>query len=109
MSRNRAEIEAWKKARATEALGMNPATAAHRLKRAVVFWMLQELNIVCYRCGGPLEEEDYSYDHIVEWRGAENAKELYFDTSNVTISHKGCNSLHSRHNHPGKSVWEKTK
>ena len=75
-------------------LGMNPATAANRLRKMLMFTMMQELNEdFCYHCGNRIVHlNDLSIEHMVPWLDSDDPVGLYFDTSNLAFSHLSCNS-----------------
>ncbi|WP_423801812.1 hypothetical protein [Neobacillus sp. SAB-20_R2A] len=89
-----------------EKLGMKKSTAHYRLEPIVLFRLVQDSMIdYCFRClenGKSVEEarihshKDLELDHIEDWDGRINAKELFFDLDNVFLSHPGCNSRSSR-------------
>ncbi len=81
----------------SEFLGMNYSTAAHRLRKNILFSLVQELGRnVCFRCGDPIERsEDLSIEHKEFWLYTD--PELFWDLDNITFSHLKCNTLHRRH------------
>lgn len=76
-------------------LGMNFGTARARLERDLLFQMAVAAGHTCYRCGGPLDRENFSLDHKQNWGSAENPKRAFFDLQNVAFSHHHCNSAHT--------------
>jgi hypothetical protein len=49
---------------------------------------------VCFRCGKAIQTaEELSLDHKEDWLDKTNAKELFFDLTNVAYSHRRCNTL----------------
>ncbi|CAM0016011.1 HNH endonuclease [Vibrio phage D239] len=87
-----------KREREKKDLGMAPSTARDRLMRKLVFSHIQSRGILCYHCGEELQEDTFSIEHKVPWRGKEDAAELYFDLENVTYSHRKCNYTFTRKN-----------
>jgi hypothetical protein len=72
-------------------LGMPFGTACARLRKAVLFALVQRLGLdECYRCGGPITSpEELSLDHKIDWLGVDPA--LFWDVENVAFSHRICN------------------
>ena len=75
-------------------LGMNPGTAAHRLRKQILWWYIQQTNDdICFQCGKKIEQiEDLSIEHKVPWLDSDKPVALYFDLSNIAFSHIKCNS-----------------
>lgn len=73
-------------------LGMNFSTASSRLKKSVVFSMIQQLQRdTCLRCGELiLTPEDLTYDHIKDWLHVDAS--LFWDLDNIAFSHRKCNT-----------------
>lgn len=71
-------------------LGMNHSTANGRLVKDLLFDAIKDTP--CARCGGPLERENFSIDHLVPWRTAADPIATYFDLTNISYSHHSCNS-----------------
>lgn len=80
--------------KAIETLGMDPSTAANRLRKMVLFRQLQKYgDNVCVRCGELIETaKDLSIEHIKPWEGV--SAELFWDLENVAFSHRRCNVTH---------------
>lgn len=76
-----------------EALGENYATASNKLKKLIMFDLIQRLDLDwCYRCGNKLTEvSNLSVEHKDAWMAAENPKESFYDLDNIAFSHLGCN------------------
>jgi hypothetical protein len=72
-------------------LGMPHGTAAHRLRKMILFDLLKRHNEnVCVRCSGLIETvEELSVEHIKPWEGI--SAELFWDLQNVAFSHTICN------------------
>lgn len=75
-------------------LGMNYGTATYRLLRDLLFYKVKDQK--CYRCGCEMSREDFSLDHKINWLDSEDPKGIFFDINNISYSHKGCNSRHTR-------------
>lgn len=76
-----------------ELLGEPFGTATAKLRKAIMFQLVQETNKdVCFRCGEKIKTiEDLSIEHKKSWARAENPKETFFDLNNITFSHLKCN------------------
>ena len=75
-------------------LGMSYGTAHHRLRKAIMFQMIQKLGLdICFQCGKKIVTiEELSIEHKISWLDKENAKELFFDLDNIAFSHLSCNT-----------------
>ena len=80
-----------------EQLGMFPSTALGKLRKMVIFNLLERLGEnYCYRCGKLIESfDDLTIDHKKRWLHGDVS--LYWDLNNVAFSHYNCNSKHKRH------------
>lgn len=74
---------------------MNYMTARSRLDRDVLFAMAVRAGEVCCRCGKPLERENFSLDHKVQWRSAPDPLAAFFDVDQIRFAHHRCNSKHT--------------
>jgi hypothetical protein len=81
-----------------EQLGMDAGTAAHRLRKLMLFQLVQETNKdICYKCSLKIETVDeLSIEHKVPWLDSSMPKELFFDLNNVAFSHLTCNIADAR-------------
>ena len=81
-----------------EQLGVPFGTASAKLRKALIFKMVQRLNEdVCYRCGEKIDSIDnFSIDHKTDWLDSKNPVELFFDLDNIAFSHLTCNKPRSR-------------
>jgi hypothetical protein len=77
-------------------LGMPFGTAANRLRKMIMLWLLQQLDKnLCFRCGKKIESpEDLSIDHIESWMDKD--PNLFWDLDNIAFSHLKCNSAARR-------------
>jgi len=76
-------------------LGMSRTTARHRLYRNLIWDMFTKLHgRICYRCKGPLHNDDWHIDHIQPWAIASKPAEMYFNLENIALSHSKCNIIH---------------
>ncbi len=78
--------------RKSEFLGLDYGTATNRLRKRVMFQLVQEAGKnTCFRCGGKIETvRDLSLEHKQEWLGVD--PELFWSLDNIAFSHLGCNS-----------------
>jgi hypothetical protein len=77
--------------RRSEILGMPFGTACNRLRRIVMFDLLQrhEEN-VCFKCGKVIfKAEDLSLEHKETWQ--DGGPSLFWDLTNIAFSHRQCN------------------
>ena len=81
-------------------LGMSFSTADYRLKKLILFSLLQKLNEdFCYRCGLQIEtSEDLTVEHKEPWLYVD--PDLFWDLNNIAFSHGACNSGASRKSTP---------
>lgn len=79
-------------------LGMNPSTAAHALKKTLMFHLAVKCGMdTCHQCGEKIEtHKELSVEHKVAWLDSEDPVELYFDLENIAFSHLSCNIRASR-------------
>lgn len=77
-----------------ELLGVAYSSANHRLRKLILFDLLQRFGLdQCFRCGQQIEDvDDLSVDHMVPWRSADQPTRAFFDLDNVAFSHLGCNT-----------------
>lgn len=77
-------------------LGMPIGTANARLKKSILFSLLQETGKnVCFRCGNEITSvDDLSIDHKEWWENVN--PELFWDLNNIAFSHLKCNCSHQR-------------
>ena len=75
-------------------LGMNPSTAAHRLRMDVLFSLVK--NTPCYHCGGVLTRETFSIEHKTPWLDSDDPVGLFFNLDNISFSHQSCNAGNRR-------------
>lgn len=81
-----------------ELLGMAPQNAVRKSHRVFLYHLLRNSALnVCYICDHHVEYNAMHIDHKLPWRGQFNAKELYFDVSNLRCTHGGCNMKMARH------------
>jgi len=74
-------------------LGMNISTAQNRLRKQLLFRLVQESGKdICHRCGLKISyEKDLSIEHKTAWMSSEYPKDSFFDYYNIAYSHLSCN------------------
>ena len=79
-------------------LGMNHSTAQGRLKKRILFMLVQRLKLdTCFQCKNLIVDvDDLSVDHKKPWLDEDTR--LFWDMGNIAFSHRDCNSLAARHN-----------
>lgn len=79
-------------------LGMPYGTAYHRLRKSLLFSLVQgACRDVCYRCGEKIGTiDDFSIEHKKPWLYESVSK--FWDLNNIAFSHLSCNISHSRPN-----------
>ena len=71
-------------------LGMTYGTASHRLRRAIMFKLVQTCGMnMCFRCGTQMTAENFSIEHKEPWLHI--SAELFWDLNNIAFSHCSCN------------------
>ena len=77
--------------RKSDVLGMPFGTACNKLRRMVMFSLLQRHGEnVCFKCGKQiLKASDLSLEHKEAWQSAGSA--LFWDLDNIAFSHPQCN------------------
>ena len=74
-------------------LKMSYGKAVHKLRKAIMFQMIQKVGLdICFQCGKRIETVDeLSIEHKIPWLDSENPVELFFDLDNIAFSHLTCN------------------
>ncbi|MFJ7982450.1 hypothetical protein ACIQ1D_19525 [Lysinibacillus xylanilyticus] len=77
----------------SEQLGISVSTATNRLKKSLMFQLVQQANRdVCFKCERKIEsEKELSVEHKQAWLHSENPIELFYDLDNIAFSHLKCN------------------
>jgi len=77
-----------------DALGINFSTATQRLRKLIMWSLVQETGKdVCFRCGNQIENvDDLSIEHKAPWQSAPDPKASFFALDNIAFSHLRCNS-----------------
>ena len=86
------------KEKKTKQLGMNPGTAANRLRKSILFSFAQKLGYAwCYQCATEIKDIDrFTIEHKKPWLDSSNPKENFFDLDNIAFSHSSCNYAAAR-------------
>lgn len=84
-------------------LNMPIGTATHRLRKKIMFSLLQKLaEDTCFKCGSKIErEEDLSIEHKIPW--LHNSIDLFWSLDNIAFSHTFCNKTDRPYKGPSKS------
>lgn len=75
-------------------LGMSLGKANGILTRDIMFSLLHDIK--CFRCREDMTRETFSVDHKEPWLHSEDPAKNYFDMSNISFSHRKCNSAAAR-------------
>jgi hypothetical protein len=83
-------------ARKTAFLGIPHGTASNRLRKLVLFNLLQRHGEnVCFKCSQTIETaEELSIEHKQPWQDI--SVELFWEMENIAFSHLKCNKNHRR-------------
>lgn len=75
-----------------EQLGLNPSTAAHTLRKSLIWNFLERLGETkCFRCQEEMSLSSFSVDHKIDWLDSTDPLFYFFDISNIAFSHQRCN------------------
>ena len=79
-----------------ETLGMPHGTATSKLRKNILFSLLQKYKEDdCYRCGAIIETvDDLSIEHKEPWEGV--SADLFWNLDNIAFSHVRCNRPHRK-------------
>lgn len=85
-------------------LGMSHGTAVHRLRKMIMFELIQKCGLDnCHQCGKKIDHIDkLSVDHKTPWLHSDNPVFLFFDLDNIAFSHRRCNISAARKPEKGK-------
>ena len=74
-------------------LGENFSTASHKLRKAILFDLIQQLGKDnCYRCTLKIDNvSDLSIEHTENWQSADNPVDVFYDVKKIAFSHLSCN------------------
>jgi hypothetical protein len=83
----------------TKLLGMPFGTAAHRLRKLVMFDLVKKCSLsVCYRCGKEIQDADeLSIEHKNGWQLTEDPHKAFFNLEDIGFSHLRCNVSAAAH------------
>jgi hypothetical protein len=81
-----------------EMLGMPFGTAAGRLRKLVMFMLVQRAELdMCHRCGKKIKTaEELSIEHTEGWYRSMDPIATFFDVTKIAFSHFLCNSTASK-------------
>jgi hypothetical protein len=81
----------WHVSKRGEQLGMPYGTATQRLRKSIMFWLVQKTGMdICYRCGEIIDNiDEFSIEHKINWLN--NDTSLFWDLDNIAFSHMKCN------------------
>ena len=75
-----------------EQLGMDTGTASHKLLKDILWKLIQDTNQTkCFVCNEEMTRNTFSIEHKISWKDSVAPKDLFFDLSNISFSHKICN------------------
>lgn len=79
-------------------LGMPRNTASMRLKKMVMFDLVQKLGLnSCFQCGKIIKKlSELTVEHKIPWLNSDKPAELFFDLDNIAFSHSVCNQAAAR-------------
>lgn len=77
----------------SEQLGMPFGTASAKLRKSILFRLLEETGKnICFQCGRKIESEaELSIEHKIPWLDSDNPVNLFFNLDNIALSHLTCN------------------
>ncbi len=86
------------KRKKSEQLGMNDSTASHKLRKLILFSLVQQTNRdICFRYQSKIETvEDLSIEHKVPRLDSNDPISIFFDLNNIAFSHLKCNIAYRR-------------
>jgi hypothetical protein len=81
-------------ARKSAFLGIPHGTASNRLRKLILFHLLQKHGEnICFKCAGVIDAaDDLSVEHKQPWEGV--SIELFWSLENIAFSHLRCNRNH---------------
>lgn len=74
-------------------LGHSYGSAGTRLRKLLLFEYAKIAGLLeCYQCDLPLVSvDDFTIEHTVPWRTADDPVKMFYDTSKIAFSHTRCN------------------
>jgi hypothetical protein len=84
--------------RIAKQLGMSHGAANNKLRKSILFDLVQKLNLdKCFKCEGKIEDVlEFSVEHKLPWENRDS--QLFWDLGNIAFSHTACNRPHTRNN-----------
>ena len=84
--------------RIAKQLGMSQGAANNKLRKMLLFTLVQQTNQDnCFKCGNKIETvEEFSVEHKLPWEGRDS--DLFWNLDNIAFSHLQCNKPHIYHN-----------
>lgn len=85
-------------AKKSEQLGMPFGTASNRLRKSIMFQLVQEANKdICFQCKEKITDIDnFSIEHITPWLDSDDPTNNFFNLKNIAFSHTKCNVAAAR-------------
>lgn len=79
--------------RKTKILGMPIGTASNRLRKSIMFDLVQKAHLdICYHCKNKIMTlAEFSIEHKNPWQLSDDPIGLFFELSNIGFSHHSCN------------------
>ena len=77
----------------SEKLGMPFGTANNRLRKSILWSLVQKLNLdTCFQCNTKITDaSELSIEHKKAWLHSKDPLKLFFDLDNISFSHLSCN------------------
>lgn len=85
----------------TQQLGMPHSTAAGKLRKYIMFDLVQRLNLdTCFQCNKKIKtEKEFSIEHKEPWLHSGEPFKNFFNLNNIAFSHLNCNIGKGRRPH----------
>jgi hypothetical protein len=93
--------------RKSDFLGIPHGTATNKLRKLIIFSLVQKTGEDrCFRCGKLIESVDQlSIEHKEPWEG--RSIELFWDLNNIAFSHLKCNRPHGYTYNPENGIKQR--
>ena len=90
-----------------EQLGMPFGTASGKLRKSIIFWLVQETKRdMCFRCDTQIVDIDnLSIEHKEDWLDSSDPVELFFSLDNIAFSHLKCNISATDRKHGDRAMY----
>ncbi len=84
-------------------LKMSHGTAANRLRKMILFKLIQQLTLdSCFQCGKIISDiTNLSIEHKIPWLNSSDPIGLFFDLDNIAFSHLKCNNIAGKRSNKG--------